>query len=250
MEERVSYRREGAVALITMDDGKVNAMSPAMIAAVGRALDRAASEAVPIVLTGRPGMFCAGFDLAVLRSGSVDTLRMLRAGFELSARLLAFPYPVVIACSGHAIAMGVFLVLSGDDRLGVAGDFSLQANEVAIGLTMPRAAIAICRERLDPAHFTRATLLAERYGPEEAVQAGFLDRLVDAESLVSKAIERAQQLAALDVQAHTRSKLRVRARTLRSLRRGLKLDLCELSLLGARRLLASKLRRRRGQARG
>ena len=248
MEDRVSYRREGAVALITMDDGKANAMSPAMIAEVEGALDRARAEGVPVVLTGRPGMFCAGFDLAVMRSAGLETLRMLRAGFELSARLLSFPYPVVVACNGHAIAMGVFLVLSADYRIGVAGDFTLQANEVAIGLTLPRAAIEICRQRLAPAHFVRAALLSEPYSPEQGVAAGFLDRVVEEDALLASALEHAQGLATLDMQAHTQTKLRVRAGLLRALRRGLGKDIRELTLLGARRLLASKLRARGGRS--
>ena len=97
---------------------------------------------------------------------------MLRAGFELAERMLSFPMPVVIACTGHAVAMGVFLVLSGDYRIGVAGRYKITANEVAIGLTLPRAAIEICRQRLTPAHFSRATVLAEVFPPSGRGRSG------------------------------------------------------------------------------
>src|SRR6185312_6230463 len=110
---------------------------------------------------GRAGVFSAGFDLKVLRAGGPNARTMLRAGFELAERMLSFPMPVVIACTGHAVAMGVFLVLSGDYRIGVAGRYKITANEVAIGITLPRAAIEICRQRLTPAHFSRATVPAE-----------------------------------------------------------------------------------------
>src|SRR5712671_4161796 len=102
----VTYSFEDAIATITMDDGKVNALSLAMLTELGEAFDHAEADGAVVVLTGREGRFSAGFDLGVLRAGGDDAWAMLRAGFELSARLLAFPTPVVIACPGHAIAMG------------------------------------------------------------------------------------------------------------------------------------------------
>ena len=140
----LQYSVADRVAAITMDDGKVNALSPAMLAALNDALDRAEdNEVAAVVLAGRPGRFSAGFDLGVLRGGGAEAEGMLKSGFELAERLLAFPLPVVLACTGHAITMGSFLVLSADYRIGAAGDFKIQANEVAIGLTMPYAMLAV-----------------------------------------------------------------------------------------------------------
>ena len=138
--------------------------------------------------------------------------------------MLSFPRPVVIACSGHAIAMGVFLLLSGDYRVGAAGPYKLTANEVAIGLTMPRTAAEICRQRLAPAHFNRATVIAEVYGPDTAVTAGFLDRVVGAADLAGAAREVAGQLRALDMDAHAATKLRVRNKALAAVRVAIDLD--------------------------
>lgn len=242
MSELVSYRREGAVAVIEMDDGKVNAVGLPMIAALNAALDRAESEGAAIVLTGRAQTFCGGFDLRVMKSAGLDTLKMLRGGFELSARMLAFPRPIVVACNGHAVAMGAFLVLSGDYRLGARGPFKLQANEVAIGMTLPRAAIAICRQRIAPQHLDRVTLLSEAYDPEGAVAAGFLDRVVDAEALLPEALAIAERLATgLDATAHARTKARLRADTVRAIRSGASADLRELALLGVRRTISARL---------
>ena len=155
MANLVSYRFESPVATITMDDGKVNVLSLDMLGQLGAALDRAQHEGAVVVLTGRVGVFSGGFDLAVLRAGGPDATAMLHAGFDLAERILSFPLPVVVACTGHAVAMGVFLLLSGDHRLGVDGPFRLTANEVAIGLTMPHAAVEICRQRLSPAAFNQ-----------------------------------------------------------------------------------------------
>lgn len=224
MSTLVGYRQEGAVATITIDDGKVNAMSPRMITEINAALDRAESDRAVALLCGRQGVFSAGFDLPVLRAGGYEAGAMVRAGFELAERVLSFPTPVVVACTGHAVAMGVFLLLSGDYRIGAAGGYKITANEVAIGLTMPRAAVEILRQRLAPAHFNRAVTIAEPFGPDTAVAAGFLDRVVAPEELPDAARAVATQLTALDMPAHAASKLRARAQTLAALRAGIDID--------------------------
>ena len=224
MGQRVRYAVDGAIATITMDDGKVNALSSAMLGDINAALDRAQADTDVIVLGGRPGVFSAGFDLPVLREGGDAAGSMLRAGFDLAERLLSFPAPVVIACSGHAIAMGAFLVLSGDFRVGAAGPYKITANEVAIGLTLPRAAVEICRQRLSPAHFNRATITAEVYAPAQAVEAGFLDQVTGAAELDQAVRSAASQLAQLDLAAHSATKLRARKATLHAVHEAIGLD--------------------------
>ncbi len=228
MTTRVSYALADSIATITMDDGKVNALSLEMLGEINAALDQAVADRAVVVLTGRDGILSAGFDLKVLGAGGPDAVAMLCAGFELSERMLSFPTPVVVACPGHAMAMGLFLLLSGDYRIGVAGPYKLQANEVAIGMTMPRAAVEILRQRLTPAAFTRATLLSETFTPDNAVEAGLVDRVVDAIELMEVGHSTASQLATLDMRAHSESKLRARGQTLRALRAGIEADMAEL----------------------
>jgi len=219
---RVEYSVSDRVAAITMDDGKVNALSPAMLAALNEALDRAQSDDVAaVVLAGRPGRFSAGFDLGVLRAGGPEAEGMLRAGFELAERLLAFPLPVVLACTGHAIAMGSFVLLATDYRIGAAGDFKIQANEVAIGLTMPYAMLAVARYRLTPAAFDRAVGLSLMFTPADGVAAGWLDEVVEPEAVVPTAMSTAGSFASLDLAAHAASKLRARGTVLADVRRGI-----------------------------
>jgi enoyl-CoA hydratase len=202
----------------------VNALSLTMLTELGAALDRAAADRAVVVLTGRPGVFSAGFDLPVLRAGGTAAAQLLHAGFELAERMLAFPAPVLIACPGHAVAMGVFLLLSGDYRIGASGPYKLTANEVAIGMTMPLAAVEICRQRLTPAAFNRAVLLAEVFKPEDAAAAGFLDRLVPPAELAAAAAAAAADLTGLDLDAHAASKLRARHLTLTALREAIDRD--------------------------
>ena len=224
MSNLVTYRIEDSVAVITMDDGKLNVLSPRMFSELNGALDRAVADRAGVVLTGRQGAFSAGFDLRVLAGGGPDAYGMVRSGFELGERILSFPTPVVAACNGHARAMGVFLLLSGDYRIGAVGDYKIQANEVAIGITMPFFGVEICRQRLTPAHFNRAVINAESYAPDDAVAAGFLDRIVPASDLLGAARSIAADLAQLNRTAHAATKLRVRAEALKAIRAAIEAD--------------------------
>jgi enoyl-CoA hydratase len=224
MAELVTYGRDGQVATITMDDGKVNALSLEMQAELNQALDRAESDRAIVVLTGRTGIFSAGFHLPTLQAGGPDGAKMVIGGFRLSERLLSFPTPVVIACSGHAIAMAAFLLLSADYRVGAAGSFRVTANEVSIGLRVPDSAIEICRQRLSPTALLRAVALSEVFEPEEARQAGFLDAVVEPEALAETARTAAERLAALDLGAHYATKLRVQGEALDRLRATIEAD--------------------------
>ena len=225
MSESVRYERAGPVAIITMDDGKVNSLSLSTLAALNEAFDQAEQDKAAVVLTGRAGVFSGGFDLGTFKEGGEALHQMLKGGAELASRVMAFPMPVVSACSGHCIAMGVFLEMSADMRLGAAGPFKYVANEVAIGLTMPRFAIEIARPRLTPSHFNLALVLANVYSPDTAVEAGFLDRVVPADQLLEQATQTATQLCKLNLGAHAASKLLVRERALQALRDAIDVEL-------------------------
>lgn len=210
-------------------------MSPTVLGEIYAALDRAEADRALVVMTGRDSVFSAGFDLNVMKRGGGNALRMLRGGYGLTARVLSYPYPVVAACNGHSLAMGVFLMLSADYVLGTRGDFKIAANEVAIGLPMPRVASAVLRNRLNPATFQRAVTLSEYYAPESALRAGFFDELTDADELLPTALSRAGEFMKLDGYAHTKSKRKIRAALIRRIRLSLPLDLIDAVLLGLRR---------------
>ena len=223
-QQRVTYERTRSIATITLDDGKVNVMSQAMIDALGDAFDQAQWDQVVVVLTGRPGIFSAGFDLPVLRQNNSESESMVRNGFELATRLFEFPFPVVIACTGHALAMGAFLILGGDYRIGAEGPFKIGVNEVGIGLTMPRFGAELCRQRLAPTHFNRAVLHSEIYSPPDAVTAGFLDQVVPAADVLTTAQITAVRLSALDMRAYSATKAHVREAAVRRLRHAIEAD--------------------------
>lgn len=211
------------VLTVTMDDGKVNALGPAMWEELNAALDRATDDDVTaVVIAGRPGRFSGGFDLSVLQGEQAEANGMLRAGFEFAVRMLQFPKPTVAACTGHAVAMGSFLMLSCDFHVGAAGDFRIQANEVAIGLPIPETILALLRHRLTPGGFDRAVALAEPFDPATAVSVGYLDRVVDPADVVEVAQQTAAGLAAtLDPSAHEMMKTKIRKDTVAAMEAGI-----------------------------
>ena len=232
--ESVSYHLQDRIATIRIDDGKRNALSPEVLREIYRAFDRAEADQVAVIITGRESVFSAGFDLKVMKRGGVNALRMLRLGYGLPARVLAYPRPVIAACNGHVMAMGVFLMLAADYVIGSRGDFNIAANEVALGLKMPRIAAAMLRHRLNPAAYQRAVTLSEFFDVDAAQTAGFFDEVVDVEQLISRAEAHAQSLLELDPRAHALSKRRIRAALIRRLRVGAPLDLVDAAMLGLR----------------
>lgn len=224
----VAYTLENQVATVVMDDGKANALSKPMIEALLAALTRAESEAGAIVLAGRADRFCAGFDLRVMMSGPDAAKALLAAGSELLLRLYGATIPLVIACTGHAMAGGALVVLTGDHRIGASGAFKIGLNEVSIGLPVPVLAMEFARDRLVPNEVHRATLLAQIYDPEAALRAGYLDAVVAPEALLATARTEAARLAGLAKSAFRATKKRLRGRSIEYIRGAQEADLRDL----------------------
>lgn len=219
MGELVSYALQERIAVVAMDDGKVNAFSIAMLRELHAALDRAEGDGAVVLLQGREGYFSAGFDLKVFASGEGERiLEMLQLGATLAERIMGFPTPVLLASAGHTVAAGAFLALAADVRIGTEGDFRVGLNEVQIGLTVPRFVIELARQRLHPGHFARAVVNAAIYTPQAAVEVGYFDWVVPAGELQAAALAEAERLAALDRTAHTATKLRAREPALAAIR--------------------------------
>jgi enoyl-CoA hydratase len=214
----VTSSQADGVTTIAMDDGKVNVFSVAMLESLHAAFEEAEQQGTVVALTGRPGSFSAGFDLSVIRGGPAEAVTILRLGATLAERILAFPSPVVVACTGHAFPAGAFLLMAADYRLGVDGPYKLGLNEVRIGLTLPWFAIVLARHRLTPASFDRATVTGTMFDPRGAREAGLLDTVVAPDRLAGAAAAVARDLTEVDRRAHTATKLRVRQHVLGELR--------------------------------
>lgn len=189
---------DGDVSIITLNDGKANVFSPEMSKAVSSLLDQVPEDKGSLMITGRPGIFSAGFDLKIISSGDSDAVAsMVKAGFTLLARIYNFPRPVIAACSGHGVALGAFLLCCADYRIGAKGQFIVQANETRNNMSIPTPILEISKSRISKTHWYRAILNAEAYPVENAIEPGYLDEVTDAENLMNRAMEVANDLATL-----------------------------------------------------
>lgn len=199
------------IAHIRMDDGKANAFGPDHIAAMNDALDKAEADAKAFIVSGRPGRFSGGFDLKVMQGATPDEVaNLVSAGGRLNLRVFENKLPSVIAVTGHAMAQGAFFVLSGDTRIGIKGDFKIGLPETAISMVMPQFGIELPRARLNPKFHTKAVIQAYNFSPDEALEAGFLDMVVEPDALIDTAITTAGMLAALPQQAYAANKRLIR----------------------------------------
>ena len=224
MSDLVSYHLDDGIATLTLSNGKVNAISPEMISAFNAALDQAEKDRAVVIITGQPGILSGGYDLKVMTASPEQAIELVRQGSSLARRLLSHPFPVVIACPGHAVAKGAFLLLSVDYRIGVEGPFSIGLNEVQIGMTMHHAGIELARDRLRKSAFHRSVINGEMFNPVSAVDAGFLDQVVKPEALLETAREVAGQLKKINMRAHRNTKLKVRKELLDTLDKAIELD--------------------------
>jgi enoyl-CoA hydratase len=196
-DQRVGYTLDGKVAVLHLDDGKANAVSAALMEELDAALDRAEKDARAVLMTGRSGRFSAGFDLTVMMSSADSARDLVKTGAQFLMNLYLHPQPVVVACTGHALAAGALMLLAADVRIAAEGAFKIGLNEVAIGMRLPVFAIELARERLSRRHFAAATTLGRVYTPAEAIDVGFIDRVVAAERCVEESLATARKLAEL-----------------------------------------------------
>ena len=192
-----NLKTEEDVSIITLDDGKANVFSPTMISEFSALLDQVPNNKGALLIHGRPGMFSAGFDLKVMMSGPEPAVQMVKSGFIMLQRVFSFPRPVVAACSGHAIALGAFLLCSSDYRIGARGEFKIGANELRNNMVVPTPILEIAKFKLTKSHKQRALLNAEMYSIEDAVEPGYLDEVAEPDKVFEIALAKAKDLATL-----------------------------------------------------
>jgi enoyl-CoA hydratase len=223
----VSSERDGGVSIISIDDGKANALSPDVLSALSEAFDKAEADGASAVLVqGRPGRFSAGFDLSIMTSGVEPMRALVTQGAELLLRVFTYPAPVVAACTGHALAAGALMLLVSDVRIGAEGEFKIGLNEVAIGMGLPIFGVEFARYRMPPSAFDSA-LLGEVFAPADAVRAGYLDRT--SANVIDDAHAEAQRLSALRTGAVNHTKQLARKHLADEIKKTLYADMASLS---------------------
>lgn len=231
--ELLTYTLSDGVATIALDDGKANALGYPMIEALSAALKRAESEARVVVLLGRPGKFCAGFDLKVMQRGLTDAADLLHVGGELYVQMLRSPLPIISACTGHAVAGGALLLLASDYSVGVEGEFKIGLNEVHIGLPLPILAIELARHNLDPRRLNEATCFGRLYTPTEAARVGYLNEACAPAEVETRVHAHATLMAQVRGGAFGESKRRLRGALADHIEATLKSDLDAFRVLSS-----------------
>jgi enoyl-CoA hydratase len=206
-ESLATVRHEANIAVVTIDDGKVNVFSPAMATRLQECFDEIGPLVGAVVVIGRPGIFSAGFDLKTIQGGDpAATAHMVSLTVRMAMNVMNFPRPVVGAATGHCVAMGALFLMTMDYRIGARGKFKVGLNEVGDGLQLPIFAVELARYRLPTASLIASTQHATLYDPDSAVPAGFLDEAVDADSLLETALAHARRLSRLPNPAYRKSK--------------------------------------------
>lgn len=216
MSAKITYTRDGEVAVLTMDDGKVNAINFEWVADCTAAVDRAQAEgAGAIVFRGRDGIFSAGLDLKALPTYGERLVEFVAAYERIKTRLFTLPLPVVADVGGHALAGGAVLLLCCDYAVSDVTPKRIGLTETQVGIPMPDFVLVMAQARLNPAWWSRAILAGDVLAPEEACRAGFLSELVpDAAARSARAMARARELAKLPRGAYAGTKAKLRERVL------------------------------------
>ena len=205
---QVQVENRNGVALIQFDDGKKNAITPEAAAAILAGLEEAEASADAIVIAGRPGAFCAGFELATMTSGDVEAIGELTlAGAKILYKLYGTGKPLVAACTGHAFTIGALWLLACDTRIGEQGAYKFSMIETAMGMVMPDWAMEPLKARVNPTRFLPVVTQSVTLDPVGAVDAGFLDRLVPEGEAVDAAVKLAAELGKLPGKAYAGNKL-------------------------------------------
>ena len=206
-EKLATLKKEGNISTIIIDDGKANVFSAQMSRDINECLDEVATEEGCLIITGREGMFSAGLDLKTIQSGDIELIQEMSINaFKLLARIFSFPRPVIAACSGHGIALGTFLLCCCDYRIGVKGDFMIGANEMRTNMVIPDPILELIKFRVSQSHKYRAVLGAEMYSLDKAIEAGLMDEIVPAETLMNAANEKAKDLSTMGHPSYSMTK--------------------------------------------
>ena len=206
---KMKYTFEDRIAMITLDDGKVNVMNWEFFNELNNALDQALTDkAVALIFTGRPGVFSAGLDLKLMMTQTMpELIKFLRAFAEIMMRVYLLPIPTIAAYSGHSIAGGAILTYACDRFMAVDGPYKVQINEVANKMILPTWIYTICRSSIPPRFWKEAMLHAHVYTPREAFNKGIIDDLVvEGGDVLALAKTYAQDLFRLDTRAYGATK--------------------------------------------
>lgn len=200
-ESGLVVENRGHVRVLTLDrPERRNALSTGIQAdLVEELLDAAEGGTVrAIVLTGNGPAFCAGFDLKEIRAqderGEKFRPPMGRPGRSIFEVVTETPVPIVAALQGHAVAGGFELALACDLRVAAPG-IKLGLPEATIGMGANFGSVVLPK-RIPMGIALEMLLIGEYISSEDAERWGLVNRIVDADAVLSTALDLAERIAA------------------------------------------------------
>ena len=209
----IQIERVGQIAVLRIDRPPANAIDLDFANEFATVLEGIeTTEGIgALIVTGAGSCFSAGLDLKALPTyDRAQQQAMVMQVNRLFGGLYGLPLPTIAAVNGHAIAGGVILTLGCDYRIGAEGDYQLGLAEARVGVPFPVAAMAIVKSELSHPVARTMVLTARNSSPRESLAMGVLDELQPPERLLPRAIEVAQEMAALPHSIYGRIKRELR----------------------------------------
>lgn len=208
----------GDVGHIQLDDGRKNVINHDVLDELEACWAEAKSNSSAVVISGRPGSFCAGYDIKVMTEGGAKAAGELgQRGGRFALELFSSELPIIGVSQGHSFTIGAVWLACCDIRIGESGPYKYGMTEVALGVGFSDWPLAPLRTRLKQDHLIPAILHSELYSPEGALEVGFIDQLVAEGEAMDIAQEKAAQLAKLPRKAYAATKQVLRRKALESM---------------------------------
>jgi enoyl-CoA hydratase len=206
----IDVGRQGPVAVVRLDRGKVNALDDEMLTAFDECLDTVErSDARAVVLTAAGRVFSAGVDLRRVLDGGPEYLdRLIPALGSALGRLFAYPLPVVAAVNGAAVAGGCILACACDRRI-LAEGARIGASELLVGVPFPVSALEILRWACGD-HTEEVVMTGTLYGSSEALTVGLAHEVVPPDELLDRAVAAAGALGTVPADTFRLTKAQLR----------------------------------------
>ncbi len=203
----IDLERDGELFILTMNDGE-NRWNTTFVRAYAKALDEVEAStgaAVLITRSSNEKFFSNGLDLEWI-SSAADGNEPSRGGdrsvfgdefMTLMGRIITLPVPTIAAINGHAFGAGLMTALCHDVRIMRADRGFVCANEMQLGMVIPRPELALFRHKLSAHTFFETVQLARRWAGPDALSAGIVSQITNSEELLDTARKRALELAPL-----------------------------------------------------